>query len=101
MPRCFTRMEKAVSEMEVKILCDGWMDIIHWMYGQDERQPSFLYFIKNIVVKVREDDVWIASFPKCGTTWTQVIHDVNYVSLWPTAVSSRNLKSAKSMEKQF
>ena len=25
------------------------------------------------VAKVREDDVWIASFPKCGTTWTQVI----------------------------
>ena len=24
------------------------------------------------VAKVREDDVWIASFPKCGTTWTQV-----------------------------
>ena len=22
---------------------------------------------------VKEDDIWISSFPKCGTTWTQVI----------------------------
>jgi len=22
---------------------------------------------------VREDDIWISTFPKCGTTWTQVI----------------------------
>ena len=36
-------------------------------------------FVKSVVkiffksvAKVREDDVWIASFPKCGTTWTQV-----------------------------
>ena len=25
--------------------------------------------IKNF--KAREDDIWISSFPKCGTTWTQ------------------------------
>ena len=22
--------------------------------------------------EVKEDDIWIATFPKCGTTWTQV-----------------------------
>ena len=32
---------------------------------------------------VREDDIWISSFPKCGTTWTQemVWNIVNNVDL--------------------
>merc|ERR1711934_1121930 len=59
MPRCFARMEKAVSEVEV-----------------------------------REDDVWIASFPKCGTTWTQemvwnIMHDVDLESAKATSLEKR------------
>jgi len=59
MPRCFARVEKAVSEVEV-----------------------------------REDDVWIASFPKCGTTWTQemvwnIMHDVDLESAKATSLEKR------------
>ena len=34
-------------------------------------------------LEVRSDDVWISSFPKCGTTWTQemVWNIVNNVDL--------------------
>ena len=50
-------------------------------------------FVKSVVkiffksvAKVREDDVWIASFPKCGTTWTQVWHQIfthiKYSQMW-------------------
>ena len=24
--------------------------------------------------KVRPDDIWIITYPKCGTTWTQVVN---------------------------
>ena len=24
--------------------------------------------------KVKPDDIWIITYPKCGTTWTQVVH---------------------------
>jgi len=73
MPRCFTRMEKAVSEMEV-----------------------------------REDDVWIASFPKCGTTWTQemvwnIMHGVDLEAAKATSLEKRVpfLELSGLLEDQF
>ena len=38
--------------------------------------PAFFDFewIKSMKeMKLRPDDVWIVSYPKCGTTWTQQI----------------------------
>lgn len=34
-----------------------------------EKYIQFAERIKNLTVY--EDDVWVVSFPKCGTTWTQ------------------------------
>ena len=33
---------------------------------------GYLQYEKEIrELEVRSDDVWVSSFPKCGTTWTQ------------------------------
>ena len=39
-------------------------------------------------LSVRDDDVWISSFPKCGTTWTQEM-------VW-NIVNSLDFKTAKT-----
>ncbi|XP_071053903.1 luciferin sulfotransferase-like isoform X2 [Onthophagus taurus] len=46
--------------------------------------PEFNEYIERIEnLEVRNDDVWVTSFPKCGTTWTQEMvwligNDLNY-----------------------
>ena len=40
-------------------------------------------------LEVRSDDVWISSFPKCGTTWTQEM-------VW-NIVNNMDLDTAKSV----
>ena len=48
-------------------------------------------------LEVRSDDVWISSFPKCGTTWTQemVWNIVNNVDL--DTAKSVNLNKGLAM----
>ena len=45
--------------------------------------------IQNFAVK--EDDIWISSFPKCGTTWTQVIMKLSRISKRFCFLASRQL----------
>uniref|UniRef100_A0A240PKM6 Sulfotransferase domain-containing protein n=1 Tax=Anopheles atroparvus TaxID=41427 RepID=A0A240PKM6_ANOAO len=59
--------------------------------GERQRKPTHCVLTPQFVneaerihnLTVYEDDVWILSFPKCGTTWTQemvwlVSHDLDY-----------------------
>jgi len=59
-------------------------------------------------LQVREDDVWIASFPKCGTTWTQemvwnIMHDVDLETAKATSLEKRVpfLELSGLLEDQF
>ena len=88
-----TRTRTMTSENNNAELSDGvWVeDVGHrikdfengqvfYKNGFVRLQPSgvvmpreFASFQKMIAeFRVRPDDVWVASFPKCGTTWTQV-----------------------------
>jgi len=59
LPRCYARLQKDISELEV-----------------------------------REDDVWISSFPKCGTTWTQemvwnIVHSLDFKTARSVSLEER------------
>uniref|UniRef100_A0A146L5U2 Sulfotransferase 1 family member D1 n=3 Tax=Lygus hesperus TaxID=30085 RepID=A0A146L5U2_LYGHE len=56
-----TGSDGGMPTAQVKFNKDGWM-----------LSKSYLPYAERIrKFKVRPDDVWIVSFPKCGTTWSQ------------------------------
>lgn len=36
------------------------------------------YLEKIKLMKVYDDDVWVVTYPKCGTTWTQEMVKINF-----------------------
>lgn len=70
-PGCFDHAEVTLSDGSTSRSCvmiQKYMDL-------------FAERVKNL--EVYEDDVWVVTFPKCGTTWTQemvwlVDNDLNY-----------------------
>lgn len=67
------------NEIVNKIDCSGCHDHMSVKIVDDTTQRSCVMIkkymdlyanrVKNM--EVFEDDVWVCSFPKCGTTWTQ------------------------------
>jgi hypothetical protein len=57
-PGCFDHMEVALTSDKSRscVMIKKYMDL-------------FAERVKKM--KVYEDDVWVVTFPKCGTTWTQ------------------------------
>lgn len=53
---------------------------------------NYLERIKNM--EIFEDDVWVVTFPKCGTTWTQEMswmigHNLDYKTSLETKLDER------------
>lgn len=69
-PGCYDHVEVSMSDGTSRscVMIKKYMDL-------------FAERVKKL--KIYEDDVWVVSFPKCGTTWTQEMvwmlnNDLNY-----------------------
>lgn len=90
------------NEIVQKIDCPGCYDHAEVKLSNNSSDRScvmimkymdlFAERIKNM--KVYEDDVWVVTFPKCGTTWTQemiwlVNNDLDYKTAYDVNLNDR------------
>ena len=77
LPRCYARLQSDIDEFEVStnIYLNSFVFNCQKLFISNMvwKGPQFPWFLNFSFLQVREDDVWISSFPKCGTTWTQVL----------------------------
>jgi hypothetical protein len=71
------KIEKLNCELAQSVECDSFNNLAKFIDNSDpnnfcilpEKVKETLERIK--LMKVYEDDIWIITNPKCGTTWTQ------------------------------
>lgn len=71
------KVEKIRSELARSVECDVFKNLVKFVDIKDPNSFCILpekmidVFEKIKAMKVYEDDIWIVTNPKCGTTWTQ------------------------------
>jgi len=92
------KTEKVSEKYINKDNCPGYSNYVELSDGvnrcvlTDKYVDYFAEEIKNF--EVFEDDIWVITFPKCGTTWTQEIvwllnNNLDYEAAYNTFIDVR------------
>jgi hypothetical protein len=85
-------VQKLNSELARKVECTRFPNLVKITNSKDycilseKFTQDYMHKIKNM--QVYEDDVWVVTYPKCGTTWTQ---EMVKLSFWIIAIPQRFL----------